>query len=92
MKMGPDGWKELAEADSKPDSKPRNPHIERARRVFLAEYDLPELRTRHKVSRLTARDWSRASKANRIPDWVFQLAPIPDLRAAAEADRKAGER
>ncbi|MFC4426202.1 hypothetical protein [Deinococcus navajonensis] len=70
-KMGPPGWKALAESDPETDQ-PDLIQV-RARRRFFAGYNIPELQS--PVPRQAARELLRAIHAGRAPNWVLALTP-----------------
>jgi hypothetical protein len=83
-KLGEPGWKALADAD--PKARP-DPTMIRAQRVFYGRYGLPEFR--NPVTPLAAADFLAASRAGEVPDWVFAVARISDIRDAGRATNEA---
>lgn len=80
-KLGAAGWKALVE----PDGEAPDPYQERARAVWFAGYDLPELKG---VSKRTARDFKRALKKKRVPSWVLNLAPLQEINQIGGDEKK----
>lgn len=76
-KLGAEGWRALVE----PDGEAPNPFQERARAIWFAGYDLPEFQLQ-KVSKATGRDFLRALKKKRVPQWVLSLAPLDEIKQA----------
>ncbi|WP_157451595.1 hypothetical protein [Deinococcus aquatilis] len=74
-KLGAAGWKALVE----PDDTPADPYQERARNIWFAGYDLPELKAR-KVSKGVRRDFKRALKKKRVPNWVLNLISADEFK------------
>lgn len=59
---------------------PVDPVNERAFEAFIAHY---RLKGRARIPVNAAREFLDASAAGRVPEWVFEVAPISEIRAAA---------
>ena len=76
-KIGPDGWKAIVEADEKGEE--GDPYHDRAWRLFLEPFDLPEFR-RPRITAAAQTDLRAAIQAARAPTWVKNLLTRRELK------------
>lgn len=81
--MGKEGWKQLVKDDQtahEPD-----PIMMEAWRIYVREYGIYDEQDATGIPRQAAKEYLEAFKADRVPQWVLDMALTGDIRKAAES-------